>query len=63
MGQVEYPCYWQRKDNGGYWYWIYYARNGEAIARSSESYVSRSDCTHSINLMKGSTNDKVFYTE
>lgn len=63
MAQVEYPCYWQRKDNSGQWYWIYYARNGEAIARSSESYVNRNDCSHSINLMKGSTNDKVFYTE
>lgn len=60
---VEYPCYWQKKDNRGHWYWIYYASNGEEIARSSESYVARSDCYHSIQLVQGSANHKVFYTE
>ena len=44
MATVTYPCYWQKKDNSGFWYWIYYARNGQAIARSSESYVKRDDC-------------------
>lgn len=63
MATVTYPCYWQKKDNGGYWYWIYYASNGKAIARSSESYVARSDCGHSINLLKGSSGHAVFYTE
>ncbi len=63
MAQVSYPCYWQKKDNKGHWYWIYYASNGEEIARSSESYVNRADCYHSISLVKGSANDQVFYTE
>lgn len=63
MATVTYPCYWQKKDNGGYWYWIYYASNGKAISRSSESYVRRVDCGHSIDLMKGSAQDKVFYSE
>jgi uncharacterized protein YegP (UPF0339 family) len=63
MAQVTYPCYWQRKDNRGHWYWIYYAKNGEEIARSSESYVNRSDCSGSIELLKASYNDPVFYTE
>jgi len=63
MADVTYPCYWQKKDNRGQWYWIYYAKNREEIARSSESYINRSDCTHSISLMKGSSNDPVFYTE
>lgn len=63
MTQVTYPCYWQKKDNRGQWYWIYYAKNGEEISRSSESYINRSDCTHGINLMKASNNDTVFYTE
>jgi uncharacterized protein YegP (UPF0339 family) len=63
MSNVTYPCYWQKKDNRGHWYWIYYARNGEEIARSSESYVNRSDCHHSVELLKNSKNDKVFYTE
>lgn len=60
---VTYPCYWQKKDQSGYWYWIYYAKNGEEIARSSESYVNRTDCTHSINLMRASSGDKIYYTE
>ena len=63
MAQVTYPCYWEKKDNKGQWYWIYYARNGEAIARSSESYLKRSDCEHSIDLVKNSTDDPVFYSE
>ena len=61
MAQITYPCYIQRKDNRDHWYWIYYARNGEEIARSSESYVRRDDCTHSINLVKNSGDDKIFY--
>jgi len=63
MATVTYPCYWEKKDQSGYWYWIYYASNGKAISRSSESYVKRSDCEHSIDLMKGSAKDPVFYTE
>lgn len=59
---VTYPCYWERKDNSGYWYWIYYASNGEAIARSSESYVNHSDCTYSISLLKGSASHPTFHT-
>lgn len=61
MAAVTYPCYIERKDNSGHWYWIYYASNSKAIARSSESYVSRSDCTHSIQIMKGSSSHPVFY--
>ena len=61
MVDVKFPCYKQRKDNRGEWYWIYYARNGEAIARSSESYKNRSDCCHSIELVKNSKDDPVYY--
>ena len=63
MAQLTYPCYWQKKDHKGQWYWIYYARNSEEIARSSESYVSRNDCTHSIELMRRSSNDPLFFME
>jgi uncharacterized protein YegP (UPF0339 family) len=55
MAQVTYPCFWQKKDNRSQWYWIYYARKGEEIARSSESYVKRADCDHSISLIKASS--------
>jgi uncharacterized protein YegP (UPF0339 family) len=61
MANVAYPCYKEKKDNFGDWYWIYYARNGEEIARSSESYRRGSDCAHSIELIKNSRNDPVFY--
>ncbi len=63
MAELTYPCYWQKKDSSNQWYWVYYAKNGEAIARSSESYVNRSDCTHSINLMKSSSSADIFYSE
>lgn len=63
MAEVTYPCYWQKKDNSKQWYWIYYAKNGEEIARSSESYVNRNDCTHSIQLMKNSSAAEIFYSE
>lgn len=61
MATVTYPCYWQKKDNSGFWYWLYYAKNGKAIARSSESYVNRDDCFRSIQIMKESTASPVFY--
>jgi uncharacterized protein YegP (UPF0339 family) len=61
MADVTYPCFIQRKDSKGQWYWIYYAKNKEEIARSSESYINRTDCTHSINLMQNSKEDPIFY--
>ena len=63
MAGLTYPCYLEQKDNRGQWYWIYYAVNGEAISRSSESYVNRSDCEHSISLMKNSSASTIFKTE
>lgn len=63
MATVTYPCYWERKDAKGHWYWIYYASNGEAIARSSESYVAKRDCDRSIQIVKGSASSPEFYTE
>jgi uncharacterized protein YegP (UPF0339 family) len=60
MADVTYPCYIQRKDNRGHWYWIYYARNGKAIARSSESYINRDDCTDTIDLLKHSADTRFF---
>jgi uncharacterized protein YegP (UPF0339 family) len=60
---LTYPCYWIRKDSKEEWYWVYYAKNGEAIGRSSESYKDYDDCYHGIELMKGSGNDTVFVTK
>ena len=56
---ATFPCYKVKKDSKGQWYWVYYARNGEAIARSSESYVRRADCTHSIDIVKNSSSSPV----
>ena len=61
MAEESYPCYKERKDNNGHWYWVYYASNGKAIARSSESYVNRSDCYHSVTLVQNSQSDQVYY--
>lgn len=63
MATVTYPCYWEKKDTSGGWYWIYYASNGKAISRSSESYVAHADCTHSITIMQNSKVSPIFYSE
>ena len=60
MAGITYPCDRQRKDNGGQWYWVYHAANGEAIGRSSESYVKQADCERSITIMKNSSSAPVF---
>ena len=62
MADVTYPCYWQKEGASGYWYWIYYAVNGKAIARSSENYVARADCTRSVQIIQFSATSTLFYT-
>ncbi len=57
---LTYPCYWLYKDNRSQWRWVYYASNGEEIAVSSESYINKSDCDRSVQIMKGSANSKEF---
>jgi uncharacterized protein YegP (UPF0339 family) len=52
MATVTYPCYQQRKDSRGEWRWTFYAKNGEEIAVSSESYINRSDCTSAIYIIR-----------
>ncbi len=63
MATVTYPCYWLKKDQSKQWYWVYYASNGEAISRSSESYHNCEDCRRGITLVQNSGNDKVYKTE
>lgn len=41
-----------RKDKDKQWYWTFQADNNKTIARSSESYINRSDCFHSIKLVR-----------
>ena len=47
-------------DNQGYWRWTFYAANHEPIAVSSEGYVHRRDCEHSIGLVKASYDSPVY---
>lgn len=60
MPDKKYPCYVMKKDGSGHWYWIYYAENHEAIARSSESYVAKADCEASVRLLKNSAGAPVY---
>ncbi len=46
------PRFRVKQDTAKHYYWIFYAANGEEIARSSESYVGKRDCLHSIALVK-----------
>lgn len=61
MADTTYPCFYRFKDSQNQFYWIYYARNGEAISRSSESYVRKEDCDHSVGLMRECA-DKPYYS-
>ena len=60
MSALSYPCYKIKKDVRGHWYWIYYAKNGEEISKSSESYVAKADCLNGLKLNKASGNDPIF---
>ena len=41
-----------KKDNRQQWYWTVQGKNGETLARSSESYINRQDHLHCIRLVK-----------
>lgn len=49
--------------NGAFQHAFTNSQNTEEIARSSESYVNRSDCANSIALMQNSSGHNVYYTE
>ena len=57
------PEFWRFKDQSGGFYWIFYGKNGEEIARSSESYVRKEDCDHSVGLMKGCASAEYFASD
>ncbi|MEM1353388.1 MAG: DUF1508 domain-containing protein [Planctomycetota bacterium] len=54
---MKYVMY---KDSQYQWRWRYVASNGRIIGVSSEAYHNKSDCLHSINLMKASSNATVY---
>lgn len=54
---MKYTIY---KDASKLWRWTFTAANGKIIAVSSESYVNKTDCLASIQLVKSSTNAPVY---
>ncbi len=60
MAQRPYPSYWIYRDKAGQWRWTYEAVNGRTIAVSSESYVRKTDCERSIEIMKASSASPVW---
>ena len=48
------------RDARGEWRWRLKAANHEQIAASSEGYINKSDCLHSIELVKGSMDASVY---
>lgn len=63
MAKRSFPSYRIYKDKAGEWRWSYEAKNGQQISKSSEGYVKRSDCAHSIDIMKNSSKDLVWDEE
>ncbi len=57
MASISY--YVMYSDNQGYWRWTFHASNRETIAVSSEGYVRKEDCRHSIALTATSANSPV----
>ena len=47
-------------DQSREWRWRYVSSNGRTIAVSSESYVNKSDCIRSVDIMKASWNSPVY---
>lgn len=60
MANRPFPSYWIYRDNQNQWRWTYEASNGETIAVSSESYVRKSACQRSIEIMKQSGSSPVW---
>jgi len=56
----KFPCYQIFKDRSGGFYWVYYAANGEELARSSESYARKEGCQHCIYLLATSAQSPVY---
>ena len=55
--KAKYEVY--KSISSGEWYWRYKSKNGRTIARSTDGYKNKSDCEHSISLIKTSAFDEV----
>ncbi len=63
MAKRSFPSYRLYKDKAGEWRWSYEAKNGQQISKSSEGYVKKSDCMHSIDIMKKTADHAVWEEE
>ncbi len=63
MANITFPCYIQKRDVIGQWRWTYYAKNGLAIAVSSEAYHNLSDCTHGLTIIRGGNSDPIYFEQ
>lgn len=61
MADLNLPCFIQRRDRHGRWYWVCYSGDGEPVARSFGSFVRRADCDNSIMMARGSSLSPVYY--
>ena len=61
MSEVTYPCYCERKDSNGEWYWVYYDATRKAVARSNGTFKDRADCKNSIAQMQKSAEHPIYY--
>ena len=52
MSGTSYPCFLRYRDGEGRYYWLYFAANGEEVARSKQTYASAQECDHSVVMMK-----------
>lgn len=52
--------YTMYQDQQRQWRWRYTASNGKIISVSSEAYWHKSDCEHSIAIMKSSSSAPVY---
>jgi uncharacterized protein len=53
-------AYYIYKDGTNQWRWRLVANNSRIIANSGESFFNKTDCLHSINLVKGSGTAPVY---
>lgn len=61
MSEVSYPCYCERRDSNGQWYWVYYDEKQKPVARSSDTFQSRADCKNSIAQIQKSLDHPIYY--
>jgi uncharacterized protein YegP (UPF0339 family) len=57
---LTYPCYWMYTDSRQEWRWVYYGKNGEEIAVSSEGYTTKKNCLNGVEIMQASRNSTVY---